>query len=124
MDLSQLGAGEVKVEVGDAALKETAHEVVDLLSDEELALESPVKATSRDHPHLDETDSDDSSVVGYEAVGEDDRWEIESLPESLLEQNLEEIGDEHLHNGSTALMLPAPSRPLLIIDSSSKCVHA
>ncbi|KAI9737314.1 MAG: NAD-dependent histone deacetylase sir2 [Claussenomyces sp. TS43310] len=88
MDVSHLAAGEVK----DDSLREMAHEVIDLLSDDELAPDSSViGATNRESEVNDEDDAAESE----DEHGEDEGWE----DESLFEDTIEEMGDEHLFHG-------------------------
>lgn len=89
MDLSLLGAGHNPLQV-------PSHEIVDLLSDDELAT-SPLPAS-----HIDEAEIDDVLDALHEdsenAGGEDDElWENESL----FEATIEEMGDEQLNGGKS-----------------------
>lgn len=83
MDLSRLAAGEV-------GLRAPVHEVVDLVSDSESEDEPALPHL----PHADDALDDEADSV--EDADDEGAWETESL----FEDTLEEMGDEHLLAGS------------------------
>ena len=93
MDTTQLAAGQVP-------LKPSSHEIVDLLSDRDsdtedalLASEPRVNGVNGVNglpPLLDSQDDEDDDEINTE-----DEWEIDSM----YEDTIEEMGDEHLFEG-------------------------
>jgi NAD-dependent histone deacetylase SIR2 len=85
MDISRLGPGQ-------ASLKGSALQVVDLVSNDESLIEDELAGG---RPHVNRLDGDDASGDELDDEEDEGEWEIDSL----FEDTLEEMGDEHLFVG-------------------------
>ncbi len=97
MDLSLLGAGEVAEET---ALRSRAHEVVNLTSESESDADDDVAThhlSTKVAEAVEESQDAVTGLVGTDGEDEDgdEAWESESL----FEDTIQEMGDEHLLDG-------------------------
>lgn len=99
---------------GDASFKVPAHEVVDLTSDDTLDSQDAVS----EPPLVGDLNADLGSVSGTDEEIEPS----ESL--SLLEDVLEEMGDEHLFNGGKLRRCCHQILHVLISSRRERCMYS